>query len=111
VGVRGAELSVIYIMGEPSSLFVTLSVDVGSTTTKVAYFDHARGVVEVVEINGAKSMPSAVFYEQAQKWRFGKHALSRPAKQCQVSYLKSLPLLRAKLIANELNTRSLAINY
>ena len=96
VGVGGAEFSVIYIMGEPSLLLVTLSVDVGSTTTKVAYFDHARGVVEVVEINGAKSMPSAVFHEQAQKWRFGKHALSRPAKQCQVSYQKSLPLLRTK---------------
>ena len=71
--------------GQPPPLLITISVDVGSTATKVSYFDHARGVVELVEINGAKSMPSAVFYsnDPAQRCRFGKHALSRPAKNCQ----------------------------
>jgi len=69
--------------GQPTPLLITLSVDVGSTATKVSYFDHSRGVVELVEINGAKSMPSAVFFDPTQKWRFGKHALSRPAKHCQ----------------------------
>ena len=37
--------------------------------------------METIEINGENSIPSAVFVDDAQRWRFGKHALSRPARQ------------------------------
>ena len=59
--------------------FFVLGVDMGSSTSSIAYFDHMRGHAEVLDISGGygkPSVPTALqFIAETKEWIFGEYAI------------------------------------